>query len=195
MADVSGVDVLRASEREAAAWKNGGGVTREVAAHPEGSGVEGFHWRVSLADVARGGPFSVFPGVDRVITVVRGAGMVLTVDGVEHRVDRPYRPFAFPGDAATDCLLLEGPLLDFNVMTRRELVSVRVDIVTGRTELSGPDTLAVLLDGEARMEGGRVELGVLDAVRVTGAAADVLDVRGTAAVLAFTPGGATGARP
>ena len=95
MADVSGVAVLRAAEREAAPWKNGGGVTREVAAHPADSGLDGFHWRVSLADVAQGGPFSVFPGVDRVITVVRGAGMVLTVDGVEHRVDRRYRPFAF----------------------------------------------------------------------------------------------------
>ena len=195
MAGVSGVAVLRAAERDAAPWKNGGGVTREVAAHPADSGLDGFHWRVSLADVAQGGPFSVFPGVDRVITVVRGAGMVLTVDGVEHRIDRRYRPFAFPGDAGTDCRLLEGPLLDFNVMTRRDRTAVRVDIVTGRTELSGPDTLAVLLDGTAGLEGGGAELGALDAVRVTGGAADVLDVRGTAAVLVFAPGVTAAARP
>jgi len=149
--------------------------------------VDGFHWRVSLADVAQGGPFSVFPGVDRVITVVRGVGMVLTVDGVEHRIDERYRPFAFPGDAGTDCRLLEGPLLDFNVMTRRDRTSVRVDIVSGRTALSGPDTLAVVLDGTAGLEGGGTELGALDAVRLTGAAAEVLDVRGTAAVLVFRP--------
>lgn len=184
---MAGVTVLRAAEREASPWKNGGGVTREVAAHPEGSGVDGFHWRVSLADVAQGGPFSVFPGVDRVITVVRGVGMVLTVDGVEHRIDERYRPFAFPGDAGTDCRLLEGPLLDFNVMTRRDRTSVRVDIVSGRTALSGPDTLAVVLDGTAGLEGGGTELGALDAVRLTGAAAEVLDVRGTAAVLVFRP--------
>ena len=184
---MAGVTVLRAAEREASPWKNGGGVTREVAAHPEGSGVDGFHWRVSLADVAQGGPFSVFPGVDRVITVVRGVGMVLTVDGVEHRIDERYRPFAFPGDAGTDCRLLEGPLLDFNVMTRRDRTSVRVDIVSGRTALSGPDTLAVVLDGTAGLEDGGTELGALDAVRLTGAAAEVLDVRGTAAVLVFRP--------
>ncbi|MEY9839956.1 HutD family protein [Streptacidiphilus sp. EB103A] len=186
---MAGVTVLRAAEREASPWKNGGGVTREVAAHPEGSGVGGFHWRVSLADVAQGGPFSVFPGVDRVITVVRGAGMVLTVDGVEHRIDERYRPFAFPGDAGTDCRLLEGPLLDFNVMTRRDRTSARVEIVAGpgRTALSGPDTLAVVLDGTARLEGEGAELGALDAVRLTGAAAHVLDVRGTAAVLVFAP--------
>lgn len=186
---MAGVAVLRAAGREALPWKNGGGVTREVAAYPEGAGLAGFHWRVSLADVAQGGPFSVFPGVDRVITVVRGAGMVLTVDGVEHRIDRRYRPFAFPGDAGTDCRLLEGPLLDFNVMTRRDRTSVRVDVVIGRTVLSGPDTLAVVLDGTARLEGEGegAELGVLDAVRLTGAATHSLDVRGTAAVLAFTP--------
>ncbi|TDT98531.1 hypothetical protein EDD99_6758 [Streptomyces sp. 846.5] len=183
---MAGVTVLRAAEREASPWKNGGGVTREVAAHPEGSGVDGFHWRVSLADVAQGGSFSVFPGVDRVITVVRGAGMVLTVDGVEHRMDERYRPFAFPGGVGTDCRLLEGPLLDFNVMTRRDRASVRVDIVAGRTALSGPDTLAVVLDGTARLEGDGTELGALDAVRLTGAATDVLDVLGTAAVLVFS---------
>ncbi|WP_042392909.1 HutD/Ves family protein [Streptacidiphilus carbonis] len=187
---MAGVAVLRAAEREAAAWKNGGGVTREVAAQPEGVGLEGFQWRVSLADVARGGPFSVFPGVDRVITVVRGAGMALTVDGVEHRVDRRFRPFAFPGDAGTDCRLLEGPLVDFNVMTRRDQVSVRVEIVAGRTvELSGPDTLAVVLEGTAALPGSGEELAESDAVRVTGGAGEALDVRGTAAVLVFAPVG------
>lgn len=192
MAGVSGVTVLRAAERAAAPWKNGGGVTREVAAHPEGSGLDGFHWRVSLADVARGGPFSAFSGVDRVITVVRGAGMVLTVDGIEHRIDQRYRPFAFPGDADTDCRLLQGPLLDFNVMTRRDRVAARVDIVTGRTVLSGPDTLVVLLDGTAGLEHEGAELGALDAVRLVGGAADVLDLHGTAAVLVFTPAGTDG---
>jgi hypothetical protein len=72
-------------------------------------------------------------------------------------------------------------------MTRRDRTSVRVDVVIGRTVLSGPDTLAVVLDGTARLEGEGAELGVLDAVRLTGAATHSLDVRGTAAVLAFTP--------
>src|SRR5690349_3273385 len=96
------VRVLRAESRKATPWLNGGGVTREVAGHPEGAGLADFAWRVSLADVGQGGPFSRFDGVDRVITVVRGDGMALTVDGKLHELAKPYRPFAFDGEADTD---------------------------------------------------------------------------------------------
>jgi uncharacterized protein len=76
------------------------------------------------------------------------------------------------------------------VMTRRDQVSVRVEIVAGRTvELSGPDTLAVVLEGTAALPGSGEELAESDAVRVTGGAGEALDVRGTAAVLVFAPVG------
>ena len=55
-------------------WKNGGGVTREVLRHEE----MGFmHWRISIADVASEGPFSAFPGLKRILTVIEGKGMWL----------------------------------------------------------------------------------------------------------------------
>jgi len=91
------VRILAARERQAAAWKNGGGVTREVAAYPPGAGLADFAWRVSFAKVAEGGPFSVFEGVDRIITLVAGRGMELVVDGAATRVERPFEPFAFRG--------------------------------------------------------------------------------------------------
>ena len=187
------VRVLRAGERSASPWKNGGGVTREVAAFPEGADLGEFHWRVSLADVARGGPFSAFPGIDRVITVVRGGGMVLTVDGTDHVVDEPYRPFAFSGDADTDCRLLEGALVDFNVMTRRGTVTARVDIVRGTTELTGPTVLAILFEGSAVLrphDGGDApeHLQPLDAVLLAGGGT-VLEVDGTAAMVVLSPAG------
>jgi hypothetical protein len=69
------VRILAARERQAAAWKNGGGVTREVAAYPPGAGLADFAWRVSFAEVGEGGPFSVFEGADRIITLVAGRGI------------------------------------------------------------------------------------------------------------------------
>ncbi|MFI6157953.1 HutD family protein [Kitasatospora sp. NPDC051170] len=162
------IQVLRASERPATAWLNGGGVTREVAGFPAGAGLDGFDWRVSLADVASAGPFSVFPGIDRVITLVEGAGMVLTVDGAEQAVDAPYRPFPFSGDAFTDCRLLGGPVVDFNVMTRRGRVEASVDIVTAPADLhvpTGGTTLLVCLAGTARLD--ETELARYDAVSLT----------------------------
>lgn len=111
---------LTAAGRVAVPWKNGGGVTREIVAGPEGAGTDGFRWRVSLADVGADGPFSSFAGVDRTLTMVEGEGMDLTVDGEHRRVDRLFVPWSFPGDLPTDCRLLGGPVVNLNVMWRRD---------------------------------------------------------------------------
>ena len=89
-------------------WGNGGGTTRLVA--------DGHGWRLSLADVTGDGPFSTFPDTARVLTVVEGDGLRLTVDGVDHLV-RPLMPFAFDGSATTSCRLIDGPVKAFNLMT------------------------------------------------------------------------------
>ncbi|WP_042383662.1 HutD/Ves family protein [Streptacidiphilus melanogenes] len=186
------LQVLRAADRVASPWKNGGGVTREVASSPSGAGTADFDWRVSLADVASGGPFSTFEGIDRVISVVQGEGMALTVDGALTVVAERFRPFAFSGDATTGCRLLGGPLVDFNVMTRRGLVSADVTFVTDPTPLTGT-TLAIVFEGSATLDGAR--LGPLDAVLVTDGSA-VLDVDGLAGVVVFHQGrGELRARP
>ncbi|MGW5780130.1 HutD/Ves family protein [Streptomyces sp. NPDC003863] len=159
--------ILRAHDRTPAPWKNGGGITTEVMAHPQGAGTDDFAWRISVADVASSGPFSAFEGVDRIITVVEGPGMALTVDGTEHVVDTRCVPFAFSGDATTDCRLLDGPIVDFNVMVRRTEAKAEVSVERGSTVLRpAPATrvLAIVLDGTATLDRGPVRLGRLDAV-------------------------------
>ncbi|HEX5533982.1 MAG TPA: HutD family protein [Actinomycetales bacterium] len=104
------VRVLRYADYPVQRWANGGGTTRLVA--------DGAGWRLSLADVAGDGPFSTFPGTARVLTVVAGAGLRLTVDGVD-RLVRPLMPFAFDGAATTSGRLLDGPVMAFNLMTDR----------------------------------------------------------------------------
>jgi uncharacterized protein len=123
------VRILRARGRRAAPWSNGGGVTREVAAHPPGAGWDTFAWRVSLADVTRDGPYSPLPGARRILTVVDGAGLELTVDGTPHHLPGRYRPFAFPGGADTDCRLLSGPVVNLNVMLRDGRAAATVETV------------------------------------------------------------------
>lgn len=102
-------------------WKNGGGVTHEVACVPAGAGMDGFDWRVSIARIERDGPFSAFPGVDRSIVLLDGGGVQLArvSGGWQHRLAEPLRPFAFDGGDAVEARLLAGPSSDFNVMTRR----------------------------------------------------------------------------
>ncbi len=101
-------------------WKNGGGETVEIALSPPGAALDAFGWRVSMATVASDGPFSRFPDVDRTLTVLEGRGLSLVVDGRPPAELTPASPpFGFPGDAATGATLLDGPIVDLNVMTRR----------------------------------------------------------------------------
>lgn len=112
----------------AAPWKNGGGVTRELATHPPGRDMQDFLWRISIADVHRSGPFSHFAGIDRTITLLEGDGFQLAfADGRLHDLASPGAPFTFSGDDAVDAQLIGGPSMDLNVMLRRHAVRGRVD--------------------------------------------------------------------
>jgi environmental stress-induced protein Ves len=149
--------LLRAADRTAVPWKNGGGITREIAARPEGAGAADFVWRVSLAEVAADGPFSAFPDVDRVLTMVEGDGMDLTLEGVgPRRVDTRFVPQRFPGDVPTGCRLLgRGPVVNLNVMHRRgspygaQVEVVTGDVTTAGAPASGGTLIVVPLDAGA----------------------------------------------
>ena len=102
-------------------WKNGLGQTREIAVQPSADG-SGFLWRVSIAEVNTAAPFSAFPGVDRVIALLAGAGFSMTLDdGRVHALTTPFAPFAFSGQVAVNVQLANGPTRDFNLMVRRSL--------------------------------------------------------------------------
>jgi uncharacterized protein len=102
-------------------WKNGAGLTREIAVGPRDADGSHFDWRFSVAEVERAAPFSVFPGVHRCIVLLVGAGLRLRSGDaqIDHRLDVPYQAFHFPGDLPLSADLLSGPSADFNVMTRR----------------------------------------------------------------------------
>ncbi|MFJ6795139.1 HutD family protein [Streptomyces sp. NPDC091268] len=184
------VRILRAADRPAAGWKNGGGVTREIAVRPEGAGMDDFAWRVSLADVTADGPFSAFPGVDRTLTLAEGAGMDLAIGGVRRLVDRRHSPQRFPGDLRTDCRLLDGPVVNLNVMYRRDSVRADTAIVAGDLLLAvppGETLLVVVLEGTARLDGHEAEPGPYDALLCTGAGPFRVRVPGRAAVVRLGP--------
>lgn len=127
-------------------WRNGGGLTAEILASPEGAGLDGFAWRLSTARVERSGPFSLFPGVDRVLAVLEGGPMRLEVAGEVLRVDAGSAPVAFPGDRPCVAHLDGGPLLDLNLMVRRPgRGDVRRRVLDGAAPAVGADGEAFAL--------------------------------------------------
>jgi environmental stress-induced protein Ves len=119
-------------------WKDGGGHTTEIAAYPSGATLASFDWRLSIADVLADGPFSSFPGVDRTLVLLSGAGMRL--EGAAHAalLQAPYEPYAFSGDDGIACALVDGPVRDFNLMLRRGRVQGRLLVVRGAAARIAP---------------------------------------------------------
>lgn len=106
-------------------WKNGGGVTRQLAAWPN---AQDWVWRMSVAEVAGSGPFSRFDGVDRWFAVMGGAGVRLNM-GPEvqaHTLTADSAPLCFAGEEPVHCTLINGPTQDFNLMLRRSHASARM---------------------------------------------------------------------
>jgi uncharacterized protein len=149
--------ILRAENHRRMPWKNGGGVTTEIAVFPDGAGLDEFEWRVSMASVASDGPFSLFPGVDRTLAVLEGEGIVLTVEGLpEVSLTRSSQPLAFAADRQASARLIAGPILDLNVMTRRGCFVHRLArLASGSTPLAGPSpTVVFCAAGSARLSLG-----------------------------------------
>lgn len=113
-------------------WKNGGGVTTEIAVFPEDASLGDFEWRVSTAHVGTDGPFSSFPGIDRTLAVLNGGGIRLAfAEGEAVMLDRGSQPFAFDADRAVTGELPAGTIDDLNVMSRRGRWSHRVERLAG----------------------------------------------------------------
>ncbi|WP_179402471.1 HutD/Ves family protein [Burkholderia guangdongensis] len=172
---------IRAASLVASPWKNGGGVTRELAAFvpkgtsagaPPGAALDTFAWRVSVADVAQPGAFSRFDGVDRTLVLLSGAGMTLhEAGGARHVLDVPLARADFAGETAIDATLADGPTRDFNLMTRRATTRGALSFWRAGTHRAAradtmllfcaQRTVTVSLDG-----GPAIELAEMDTLRL-----------------------------
>lgn len=148
--------VVRVDSAAPQAWRNGGGVTRELLAWPN---AEDWCVRLSVADIERDGPFSAFAGVDRWFAVLSGAGVLL--GNPVQTVRRDDGAINFAGESAPDCHLIDGATRDLNLMIRRDratgwlraLHSTEV-MLTGHLEASASPT--AVLHGVFSVGGGEL---------------------------------------
>lgn len=114
------MQIIRAADCKSMPWRNGGGITTEIAVFPASADTATFDWRLSMARVEQAGPFSMFPGIDRTLAILEGDGLSLAIDGGSpQRIDKTSQPVRFAGDVPVDAALIGGPVLDLNLMSHR----------------------------------------------------------------------------
>jgi uncharacterized protein len=138
---MSGIVHLTAAHARRLPWRNGRGFTDELALGPAGATFErgDFDWRLARATVVDDGPFSAFPGFDRVLVITSGAGLILTHGDFAPRCEvRPWQPCAFSGDWPTEATRLAGPVTDLNLLARRGAVRAEVRLLgPGKHDVHG----------------------------------------------------------
>jgi environmental stress-induced protein Ves len=167
--------IRRAATLVPTLWKNGRGTTCELAVCPDGASLDDFTWRASMAEVATDGDFSFFPGVDRTIVLLGGAGMELELQPpaespAHHALREPFAPFDFSGETSLTATLVDGPTHDFNFMVRREAGLGEVHVWKGPGDFPLPDDLVLLF-----IVRGIAELHGADATNLTPIALEPCD--------------------
>jgi environmental stress-induced protein Ves len=152
------MEIIRYAELKNEPWRNGGGVTRELASHPQAASAQdgAWDWRISIAELTKAGDFSPFPGMERVLTVIEGELLLLTVEGEEYPLEK-YRPFRFSGEAAAHGALPTGDIRNLNVITRTGSFKGFTSIIELSKKRAHPvfeGQLAVLLQGQATVSPG-----------------------------------------
>jgi uncharacterized protein len=154
--------VQRASERAAVPWRNGLGVQYEIIC--DGSLPDDWTWRLSTADITQDVPFSVFPNVDREFCVADGNGVVLNINGADHRCE-PRSVTTFRGDDLVFATLIDGSVRALNLM-RRDGSEDRPLLLTAGGQKIDSCTVAVAIHSPSILIVGddQISLHMLDAL-------------------------------
>ena len=158
--------VIAWSELIAEPWRNGGGKTRQIlsrrlteSSEEVPAAAEDWDWRLSIADVNSAGAFSRFIGMTRILTVIEGNSVTLTVDGTVEEVGK-HRPFRFDGGANTSAKLPHGPIRDLNLIARTGFVdaTLRIETLSAENPCRISDgQFCVLLEGSAQLNANAVD--------------------------------------
>ncbi len=137
-------------------WINGAGTRQELAT---GTGGGKTLWRIGIAAIERDCPFSTYPGLARLHTIIAGAGTRLTGDGVDLDV-RPMDPVAFDAAIPLTCTLTGGPATAFNVLYDPTVIHAELLALDAGAHIFEAREIAVLcVSGSAAIDGQTLEAG------------------------------------
>ncbi len=160
--------IIRNDDFREGRWRNGKGVSWDIASDPPGT--EDFGWRLATALIETDVPFSLYPDTDRIFTLISGEGLDLDFEGGRSLVvHQQFVPHPFACDVPAYCRLRKGPCRALNLFTRRGAWQATAEILSSGAEIThdGPILLfalagaadvdeASLGEGDAAVTEGRV---------------------------------------
>ena len=184
--EVPVITLIKESDHQKMPWKNQQGTTSQILISPKGSSLAklDFDYRLSSAPIKSAGPFSPFPGYQRILLPVSGAGFVLN--------GHPYATFEvahFSGDEETYCELLKKEVTDLGLIYHPDRISANVRVL----HLPFPLTLTLepektylchLLSGQLAVQGK--EVAINETLVVTGEESIHFECQKKTAIAFFT---------
>ena len=103
-------------------WKNGQGVTAQIEVYPPTADFSknSFDWRISQAQISATNSFSLFPGFDRCLFVLSGAGIKLTNNRLGPKNLTKKQIYHFHGEDRIECSLIDDSVEDLGVIFKRD---------------------------------------------------------------------------
>jgi environmental stress-induced protein Ves len=170
-------------------WKNGGGVTIDVADDyapgAEPGSWSGMLWRLGRTRIETPAPFSDLSGFDRILTVIGGRGLWLDIEGgISLDVREPLRPVRFRGEDRIVSRLEAGPVTVLNLLADRTTYDIDVAILGGgdARPLDATVSIVYALEDSAVAIDQSYPLATDEALRVDGAASSLKVASGRVAL-------------
>ena len=120
---MSRITPLKPEDYRRIPWKNGGGVSVDIAVGDDEA------WRFGRTPITTDGPFSDYSGFDRLQVLIAGNGLVLQTPTGEIDVRRPFRPVRFAGETPIVSRLEVGPVEVINLIGRRDRVQLDLHVL------------------------------------------------------------------
>ncbi len=120
------IQLLKKIDYKKSLWKNGQGTTEEIFIFPETAKFpnDAFLFRLSMATIQGENEFSLFPGYQRLLTVIDGLGLVLN--------EKPLRLeeiIQFSGNEKINCKPLTSHTVDLGLIFNDKLVDAEMQLL------------------------------------------------------------------
>lgn len=176
-------------------WKNGGGVTIDVAQCQlpgfSPGGWEGMVWRFGRTAIVTPGPFSDLSGFDRHQVLVSGLGLVLETPAGEIDVRQPFKSVRFAGEIPIVSRLEAGPVEVVNLVGDRSRVSTNLSCLAGGSTNAYPAGVHIVYAATSCnlvINSDACKMDVVHAIRIdAGERFTVANREGTAIVASILP--------